>query len=221
MTTQISKIKLRQGNFTDLPILDTGELGYATDAQRLFIGNAEVTVGTGNGAIDTFIIPLELSDPTSIIAILIDGNEVNAADYSVNSTTLLFSTPPANGAVITAKYNSEVEIKRFSTNPYSVQLPANGNLANTGFSLDTRNYNVVIMDYTLSTSNGVRVGQLRFGTDTNASTTMLDDNYTETGTVDIVFNADISISDTLKLQYTDNDNAIATFKYTYQLWNSN
>ena len=77
------------------------------------------------------------------------------------------------------------------------------------------------MDYTLETSNGVRAGQLRFVTDTSGSVASIDDNYTEAGTVDIVFAADISISNTLRLMYTDNDNAIATFKYTYQLWNSN
>ena len=99
--------------------------------------------------------------------------------------------------------------------------PVKLNLANTGFAVDTSLYNVVIMDYTLESTNGVRAGQLRFGTDTSASTVMIDDNYTETSTVDIVFNADISITNTLKLQYTDNDNANATFKYTYQLWNSN
>jgi hypothetical protein len=218
--TRISKIKVRQGNFADLPLLDSGELGYALDDHRLFIGNSQVTIGTGNGVNDTFIIPTTIS-VNNVRGVFLDGSQVNASDYSVVGTTLTFSTPPGNGAVITAQFNSEVDMIRHATIPNVISLAANGNLANTGFAVDTSLYNVVIMDYTLESTNGVRAGQLRFGTDTSASTVMIDDNYTETSTVDIVFNADISITNTLKLQYTDNDNANATFKYTYQLWNSN
>ena len=47
-TTRTSKIRVRQGNFADLPVLDPGELGYAKDSRRLFIGNDTVNVGTGN-----------------------------------------------------------------------------------------------------------------------------------------------------------------------------
>ena len=50
-TTRTSKIRVRQGNFADLPVLDPGELGYAKDSRRLFIGNDTVNVGTGNGVL--------------------------------------------------------------------------------------------------------------------------------------------------------------------------
>jgi hypothetical protein len=36
---QISKIKVRTGSITELPQLDEGELGWASDERRLFIGN--------------------------------------------------------------------------------------------------------------------------------------------------------------------------------------
>jgi hypothetical protein len=221
MTTQVSKIKIRQGNFADLPLLDAGEFGYATDTHRLFLGNNTVTVGTGNGVNDTFTVPITLADPTTIIAVFVDDVQENASNYSLVGTSLTFSTPPANAAVVTAKYNSEVHLHRYATNPHSIELPANGNAAAVGFNVDTTLYDTVIMDYTLKSSNGIRVGQLRFSTDTTSSTTAIDDNYTETGTVDVIFTADISISNTLRLMYTDNDNAISKFKYTYQLWNSN
>ena len=39
MATRVSKIRVRQGNFADLPVLDPGEIGYAKDSRRLFIGN--------------------------------------------------------------------------------------------------------------------------------------------------------------------------------------
>lgn len=37
--TQISKIQVRSGNIDDLPQLDVGEIGWAVDARKLFIGN--------------------------------------------------------------------------------------------------------------------------------------------------------------------------------------
>lgn len=220
--TRISKIQIRQGNFADLPLLDVGELGYATDRHRLFIGNNIVNIGTGDGSTDVFYVPISLSDPTTILAVFLDGVQVNTGDYSTQGTTLTFATPPVLGTAITAKYNSEIEISRFSaTIPINSSLSANGNLAETGFSMDTTESDVVIMDYTLKTANGLRIGQMRFGTDTNGATTAIDDQYTQTGTVNIVFSVDISTQDRLKLLYTDNDNLQATFKYTYQLWNSN
>lgn len=44
--TQISKIQHRTGALVDLPQLSTGELGYATDAKKLFIGNDPPTSNT-------------------------------------------------------------------------------------------------------------------------------------------------------------------------------
>jgi len=220
--TRISKIQIRQGNFADLPLLDVGELGYATDQHRLFIGNTAVDIGTGDGNVTEFFVPIALSNPNNIIAVLVDGAQVNTGDYSTLGTALTFATAPAIGATITAKYNSEIEIDRFSSVvPTQTTLPANGNLAETGFSIDTTDSDVVILDYTLKSANGLRVGQLRFGTDTVNATTTIDDNYTETGALDIEFSLDISTTDRLKLLYTDNDNLISKFKYTYKLWNSN
>jgi hypothetical protein len=42
---QISKIQHRTGNIDDLPQLSVGELGWATDAKRLFIGNDPNVLG--------------------------------------------------------------------------------------------------------------------------------------------------------------------------------
>ena len=42
---QISRIQHRRGLFADVPQLAAGELGWALDEQRLFIGNGPVTEG--------------------------------------------------------------------------------------------------------------------------------------------------------------------------------
>ena len=44
MATETKIQKQRSGNLSDLPILLAGELGYALDAKRLFIGNANVSL---------------------------------------------------------------------------------------------------------------------------------------------------------------------------------
>jgi hypothetical protein len=218
--TRLSKIKLRSGNFADLPVLDAAELGYAKDQRRLFIGNDLQTAGTGNGVTTTFTISADVINPI-LLKVFINGTEVNPANYSVTTTSLTFTSPPSNGAVITYKYLSEIDIiKQSSSSVTEYTLSAGGSNAPTGFQVNTTQYDTVIMDYTLNTTNGVRVGQLRFVTDVSSSTTAIDDTYTQTSAVDIVFSLDISTPNLMKLLYTDNDSAAAKFKFTYQLWNS-
>ena len=147
------------------------------------------------------------------------GSAVNASQYTLSGTTLTFASPPTGA--ITDGFNSEIDVISDQTIPSVISLPASGNNADTGFQVDTSAYNVVIMDYTIENNNGVRIGQLRFGTDTVASTSTIDDQYTETAAVGITFGVDISVSSTMKLQYTDTSNLISKLKYSYQLWNSN
>jgi hypothetical protein len=214
--TRISKIKVRQGNFSDLPTLDPGEFGFAKDVRRLFIGNDTISVGTGNGVLTQFTVPIGLTEP-GVLRVFVNGVAVNASDYTLVGTTLTFSSAPTGA--ITVGFNSEVDL---GEQPVSeIQLAANATNSDTGFQVDTTQYDVIIMDYTLKSTNGVRVGQIRFATDTSASTTTIDDNYTETGVVNVQFNVDIATANTMKLQYSDYDNLISTFKYTYQTWNSN
>ena len=217
-TTRTSKIKVRQGNFADLPVLDPGEIGYAKDSRRLFIGNDTVSVGTGNGVLTSFTIPLALSKP-NVQTVFVAGSAVNASTYTISGTTLTFASAPTGA--ITVGFNSEIDIVSDVTIPSIISLSANGSAADTGFQVDTSLYNAVVMDYTLESTNGVRIGQLRFGTDTSASTSTIGDNYTETAAVGITFTVDIATANTMKLTYTDADNLITKFKYTYQLWNTN
>ena len=217
-TTRISKVSVRKGNFSDLPMLDAGEIGYATDVRRLFIGNSSVSIGTGNGVLTQFTIPLALSKP-NIVTVSVAGTQQSASAYTISGTTITFGSAPTGA--ITANFNSEIDVVSDVTLPSSIELAANGSSANTGFQVDTQLYNIVVMDYTLESTSGVRLGQLRFGTDTSASTSTIDDNYTETAAVGITFSVNIATANTMKLQYTDADNKICKFKYTYQLWNSN
>ena len=217
-TTRLSKIRVRQGNFSDLPVLDPGELGYAKDQRRLFIGNDVVSVGTGNGVLTAFTIPLALSKP-NITTVSVAGSAVNASTYTISGTTLTFASAPTGA--ITVGFNNEIDIVSDVTIPSEISLAANGSSADTGFNVDTTLYNIAVIDYTLESTAGVRIGQLRLGTDISASTSTITDSKTETAAVGITFSVDIGTANTMKLKYTDADNLITKFKYTYQLWNSN
>ena len=217
-TTRISKIRHRQGNLADLPVLDPGELGYAKDSRRLFIGNDTVSVGTGNGVLTQFTVPLSLSKPNNQ-KVFVAGVEQNAGNYSISVTTLTFASAPTGA--ITVGFNSEIDVINDVTLPSEISLAANGSAADTGFQVDTTLYNVAIIDYTLESTSGVRIGQIRIGTDVSGGTSTIADNYTETTVVGITFSVDIATANTMKLKYTDADNKICKLKYTYQLWNSN
>ena len=217
-TTRLSKIRVRQGNFTDLPVLDPGELGYAKDARRLFIGNDTVSIGTGNGVLTEFTLPLSLSKP-NITTVFVAGVAQNAANYTIAGTTITFASAPTGA--ITVGFNSEIDIVSDVTIPSEVSLSANGSNADTGFVVDTTLYNIAILDYTLESTAGVRVGQIRMAYDSSSATSQIGDNNIETANVDIAFSINTATSGQMKLQYTDSANLITKFKYTYQLWNSN
>lgn len=74
--TQTSKIQIRSGNLADLPQLSVGELGWAVDEKRLFIGNGS----------DSFT---QLPQNTEILTVLSDLPTVNflsANNINVSNT---------------------------------------------------------------------------------------------------------------------------------------
>jgi hypothetical protein len=216
---RISKMIARNGEISDLPMLDPGEFGYAKDERRLFIGNDVVDVGTGNGIDTEFYVDIDLNNPY-VIAAFVGGTQVSAVDFSLVGTTLTFNTAPGLGEAIQVAFNSEINILKDVSRTLVTSLPANGSSSETGFAVQTAAINAGVLDYTLVNTNGTRIGQLRFAYDATHNSYAIDDNFTETGTVDIVFDMDISTTGVAKLVYTDADNSIATFKFVYQLWNS-
>lgn len=81
--TQISKIQIRTGSISDLPELDIGEFGFATDDRRLFIGN------------DPGIIPPPLSGP-NVTEVL--TNQSIISFVGVSSTNFFQSYSNLTGA---------------------------------------------------------------------------------------------------------------------------
>ena len=74
---QISKIIHRTGANSDLPQLDAGEIGFASDEQKLYIGN------------DPILHPVEAPAVTTQTEIITEVSEI----HQFNETTLVASAP--------------------------------------------------------------------------------------------------------------------------------
>lgn len=92
-TTVTSKIQVRRGPLSDLPILDEGEFGYALDYHRLFIGNTPLSF-TGDGHTKRYTVQDRTILPNQI-SVLVDNSEVNiGVEYSLEKTDIVFANAP-------------------------------------------------------------------------------------------------------------------------------
>ena len=175
------KITVRQGLITQLQRLSHGEFGMATDVNRLFIGSKQhQATGDGSQTVFTFGIDLDLnphedfdnSDPNNPVAynlyyIDIDGSEQTYnSDYTVDNFKVTFTTPPANGAIITFTYNSEVMLttppEGIIDVPVDVEV-SSGALTNQLFpsiTIDPERFGSAKIRYSLVSANHRRNGVL-------------------------------------------------------------
>jgi hypothetical protein len=124
---QISKIQQRSGNLVDLPQLDEAELGFASDAKKVFIGK------TASGNLENIEVLTSYSDITFS---QIDGavGNLNIANTVANGEILAYDgTNWVNkggnaGGTITLGAVSDVEITG-GTNGYVLQTDGVGNLS--------------------------------------------------------------------------------------------
>jgi hypothetical protein len=85
---QISKIIHRTGANIDLPQLDVGEIGFATDEQRVYIGN------------DPNIVPPVSVDATTQTEILTTASPLDFSRLNGSSNATLEMTTPTNGELL-------------------------------------------------------------------------------------------------------------------------
>ena len=86
---QISKIINRTGSYGDLPQLSAGEIGFATDQRRAFIGN------------DLNLYPPSLSNNrTSQTELLTEHSQISFSQISVSGDTELYIEAPTHGQVL-------------------------------------------------------------------------------------------------------------------------
>lgn len=217
-TLQISRIQIRRGLYQDLPILHEGELGYATDRKRLFIGNAKDTF-TGDGLTTAFTLTAKIARPQHILVYVNDSRKVPNIDYSVSGTTLTFlGSVPALNANIEVGYNTELEIHNTELVVDSFALGANQTDQPTGFYFNKHLFNTAIIDYSLKDASGnVAVGHLRMITD--YTTVQVFDSFTQTASLGITFSGAIN-GDNVVLRYTNTSSATANLYYNVKLWNT-
>ena len=124
---QISKIQQRSGNLVDLPQLDEAELGFASDAKKVFIGK------TASGNLENIEVLTSYSDITFS---QINGavENLNIANTVANGEILAYdgtnwvNKGGSAGGTITLGAVSNVEITG-GTNGYVLQTDGVGNLS--------------------------------------------------------------------------------------------
>lgn len=185
----VSKIQVRKGNLADLPILDAGELGYATDKKRLFIGNVAPATITANGSDVDFSFGVDLDNLRGVdgVPYLVTVDDADASgQYTITNSgsTITFGSAPANNAVIKLQYNTELLTyipDRGDDNVTSVSLDTTGGAVTNeniaAITVDTSTHNNIVIDYSLKGTNvGPRIGKISIGI--QDSDFVIDDYFT-------------------------------------------
>jgi hypothetical protein len=218
----VKKIIQRRGNMADLPILSSGEIGYATDSRRMFIGNDIITL---TGSVDPefvydFNIPLQ-SMASNLYSIFInDYQQQNAVDYVVLSTggiKFTVSHPPLTTSdSVHLQYNTEIPIKESITTNESISVELDGNasvstpIPLTATLVDARNnFN---FHYTISNASSFRKGILSVST--SGTNVILDDSFATNATnkLNHIFSGAVTNS-TFVLSYITSDTESVNFSY--------
>jgi hypothetical protein len=215
----VKKIIQRRGNFTELPMLSAGEIGYATDSRRMFIGNEDITL-TGN--VDTsfiydFGLPLHRMEDNLYSIFVNDQQQQIISDYTVISSGSVQFTNNIDGSSIVLKYNTEIPIKETATfnDPHTVELPGNITSPTTvpSISISTNYRNSFNLEYTMRGVDGFRKGTMSVCVD--GSNVILDDTFSidsNNNNMNHVFSFDV-LNDAITLKYMTTDTVASNFSY--------
>lgn len=177
---------IRQGNLEDLPILSAGELGYATDVDRLFIGSdaSKHPLWTQTASQDqtefNFGVDLDLV-PGEAYRILVNDSDHN---FTVNNFVVTFATLLDEDDVVTLELNREILLYNADQGNDQAQSHeiTGGILVNspvTAITYHEDDINTITLNYSLkdvSDATRYRQGVIRIMLHNGTFT--LDDNYT-------------------------------------------
>lgn len=214
--TLISRIQLRRGNFEDLPILKEGELGYAMDRRRLFIGNpSQIIVADGGPA---YNLDFRIARPSQILVFVNNSQKTAGVHYSVVGTTLTFNAPaPAAGDIVEVGVNNEIVLDKADAMTDTLPILAAVTDYFSGIFFDATAYNTAVIDYSLKDAGGnMQVGQVRMIT--NGIDISVADTSNAIGNPTVSFSGEIDSNDFFRLNYTNSSNAAGTLYYTIRLW---
>lgn len=225
----IVKSQIRRGIISDMPILDAGEMGLATDENRVFVGTDPI-VGSLNAtdsdtsvAVVSFFTNLNGNisaidlDNASEYSYEIYVNGVQAIQFVVDDHIVrivhnLGREPNATDEFI-LRLNQELTNNTTSEgSKVNVQYTQLQNLSgiplSTGITLDENVKSSVTIDYYIYSNDMSRDGQLRISVNSDMTpVATITDTYNQTGTSDLVFSMDagelmFTTSSTLDHEFT-------------------
>lgn len=97
-----NKIQIRRGVFADLPTLDTGELGLATDTGQVYIGNSENVLLGGTGSTHAAVTLDANADTLLSLSTQVVGLDTQAANRMLAGPTTGVAAVPTFRALVAA-----------------------------------------------------------------------------------------------------------------------
>ena len=218
-TTKISRILFRRGDLIDLPLLNEGEPGYATDKQRLFIGNPLQTFTAASPPLLTYTIDARVSRST--VKVLVNDVPKNPGiDYTITGLILTFASGILTaGDTIKVGFNSEIDVEQNEEYTRVFQFNATVTDEDSGFLFDSTIFNTCVVDYSIKNASGeMSIGALRILYD-GINPPVFDNDFLETAPTGITFSV-VKVSDDIILKYSNSLSSTAKFYYNAKLWNT-
>lgn len=190
MAQIFAKQIIRQGNLSDLPILSAGELGFANDVNRLFIGSDTTkqslwtqTASAGQTEFN-FGVDLDLV-PGEAYRILVDGSDES---YTVNNFVVTFNSGLIDGSQVTLELNQEINLYTADrgddeTQSHEISNAGHTNTPITAITYNQDDINTITLNYSLkdvSDNTRFRQGVIRVMISGGQHT--IDDIYTTSNT---------------------------------------
>jgi hypothetical protein len=183
---QISRIQQRRGLEADLPSLSSAELGWSVDTRKLYIGNGTTEEGAPSLGKTEILTQYSILDfETSFAA--------NVATLQGNVIVLEGNIVALTAAVAAV---TDVTVHRALTAGASAATITNVTANNA------------VISYTISQGSQQRTGKINVSRISNVVS--YEEDYTETGTTDIVFTMNANVTHT-NLNYSASTGANLTY----------
>jgi len=183
---QISRIQQRRGLEADLPSLSSAELGWSVDTRKLYIGNGTTEEGAPSLGKTEILTQYSILDfETSFAA--------NVATLQGNVIVLEGNIVALTSAVAAV---TDLTVHR--------ELTAGASAA----TITNVSANNAVISYTINQGSQQRTGKINVSRISN--TVSYEEDYTETGTTDIVFSMNANVTHT-NLNYSASTGANLTY----------
>lgn len=238
----IVKSQIRRGPIAQMPVLSPGELGFATDENRLFIGTDSVQGTLDTSASNSTVAVLQFSElyNGNVKTIDLEADNEHVYEFSVNGNTVNMGTVAINDTVVTLEHglsrdpetyddfrlrrNKEVTVINEEANPetiMSVEFEKQQSVGTLGtpeevgidFSAAVKNF--IKIDYSVNTTAMQRQGTLDITIHWNdpTPTYTISDNFSSSQDTDLAFSIEHVADNTFKLMYDTTESLRHDFKY--------